>query len=86
MKDVNIDEIIAWKEGNFHFESADLTVILRQFARWYDIDLVYEGNLKPRKFFGIISRSSTLANVLKILKANDINFRIEGKKLIIQPK
>lgn len=86
LKDVNIDEIIAWKEGNFHFESADLTVILRQFARWYDIDLVYEGNLKPRKFFGIISRSSTLASVLNLLKANDINFRIEGKKLIVQAK
>ena len=76
--------MIAWKEGNFHFESADISSILRQFARWYDVEIVIEGKLKPRKFFGIVSRSSSLASVLTMLKANDVHFRIEGKKLIVQ--
>lgn len=84
VKGINIDEAVAWKEGFFHFESAGLSTILRQFSRWYDIDIVYEGKLKQRKFFGIVSRASTLMNVLKMLKANDINFRVEGKKLIVR--
>lgn len=84
VKNVNLDEVIAWKEGNFHFESADISSILRQFARWYDVEIVIEGKLKPRKFFGIVSRSSSLASVLTMLKANDVHFRIEGKKLIVQ--
>lgn len=84
VKGINIDEAVAWKEGFFHFESADLSTILRQFSRWYDIDIVYEGKPKQRKFFGIVSRTSTLMNVLKMLKANDINFRVEGKRLIVK--
>lgn len=81
---VNTDEIMAWKEGYFKFENADLTTVLRQFSHWYDVDVVYEGNVKPRKFFGMISRKSTLPNVLKMLNANDIAYRIDGRKLIIE--
>jgi len=85
VRNVNVDEIIAWKEGNFHFENADLGSILRQFSRWYDIEVEYKGELSDRKFFGIISRKSSLANVLKMFDANDISFHIEGKKLTVQP-
>ncbi|PSL45337.1 FecR family protein [Chitinophaga niastensis] len=81
---INTEEIVAWKEGYFQFESTDLTAVLRQFSHWYDVEIVYEGHIKPRKFFGMISRNSTLLNVLKMLNANDILFRIEGKKLIVQ--
>jgi len=81
---VNTAEIIAWKEGYFQFESTDLTTVLRQFSHWYDVEIVYEGQLRPRKFFGMISRRSSLVNVLKMLNANDVNYRLEGKKLIIQ--
>ncbi len=81
---VNTAEITAWKEGYFQFESTDLTTVLRQFSHWYDVEIVYEGQLRPRKFFGMISRRSSLVNVLKMLNANDVNYRLEGKKLIIQ--
>lgn len=83
-KDIDTEEITAWKEGYFHFESADLKAILRQFARWYDVEVIYEGEVKNRKFFGIIKRNSTLSNVVKMLQANDIKFRIEGRKLMVQ--
>jgi transmembrane sensor len=81
---INTSEIVAWKEGYFQFESADLTTVLRQFSHWYDVEIVYEGKVKPRKFFGMISRNSSLVNVLKMLNANDVSYRIEGKKLIVQ--
>jgi transmembrane sensor len=41
-KDINTDEIMAWKDGFFRFGNADLPTILRQFARWYDVQIVYE--------------------------------------------
>ncbi|WP_341838856.1 FecR domain-containing protein [Chitinophaga caseinilytica] len=84
---VNIDEIAAWKDGLFHFENASLETVLRQFARWYDIEVVYEG--KPaadRQFFGIVRRNNTLQQVLEILKDNDIGFKIEGKRLTVTAK
>ncbi|MBO9732154.1 MAG: FecR domain-containing protein [Chitinophaga sp.] len=81
---INTDEIIAWKDGYFRFESADLTTVLKQFAHWYDLEVVYEGPVKPRKFFGMISRSSPLLNVLKLLDANNVVYSINGKKLIVK--
>jgi ferric-dicitrate binding protein FerR (iron transport regulator) len=83
-REVNTDEIIGWKDGFFHFESADLKTILRQFARWYDIEIIYEGTVTDRKFFGIVKRSNTLKRVLEMLQDNNIEYRIEGKKLIVK--
>ncbi len=83
-KNVDTDEIIAWKDGMFHFESADLKTILRQFARWYDVEVVYDGPVKNRKFFGIVKRNSTLKTVLEMLQDNNIVFHIEGKKLVVK--
>ena len=81
---VNLDETIAWKDGSFHFESADLQTILRQFARWYNVEVVYEGMPTNRKFFGIVKRSNSLSRVLEMLKDNNIEYVIEGNKLIVK--
>jgi ferric-dicitrate binding protein FerR (iron transport regulator) len=83
-KNINVTAITAWKNGLFHFESADLQTILKQLARWYDIEVVYEGKISNEKFFSIMKRSSTLNSVLKALQANGVQFRIEGKKLTVQ--
>lgn len=81
---VNTDEVTGWKEGLFDFENASLHSILKQFARWYDVEIVYEGEVKNRAFFGIVNRSATLSQVLELLQDNDIKFKIEGKKLIVK--
>jgi ferric-dicitrate binding protein FerR (iron transport regulator) len=83
-KNVEVQEVVAWKEGLFHFESTDIKTILRQFSRWYDIEVIYEKPAGDEKYFCIVSRNSTLSNVLKSLQANAIKFRIEGKKLYIE--
>lgn len=84
--DVNIDEVIAWKDGFFHLESTNLKMLLRQFARWYDVEVIYEGEVPQDKFFVIVSRKSSLSSVLKVLQANGVNSRIQGKKLFVQSR
>jgi hypothetical protein len=88
---VNTEEIMAWKEGYFHFESTPLATVLRQFSRWYDIDVVFEGKIPDEKFFAIVKRNSSLSTVLKVLQATNIKFSIEEnvnnttrRKLIIK--
>lgn len=83
-KDIDVEEITAWKDGYFHFESANLKTILRQFSRWYDVEVIYEGVISKENYFGIMKRNMSLNSVLNTLKANGIKFRIEGKKLIVQ--
>ncbi|WP_127132323.1 FecR family protein [Pseudoflavitalea rhizosphaerae] len=82
--DVNTEEVMAWKNGYFHFESASLESIMRQVARWYDLQLVYEGAISKEKYFVIIKRNSSLQAVLKVLEANNVRFTIDGKKLTVK--
>jgi ferric-dicitrate binding protein FerR (iron transport regulator) len=83
-KNVNTDEIIAWKEGYIHFENADLKTILRQVARWYDIEIVYEGFNSNQTFFVILKRSNSLRKLLESLQDNNIKYTIDAKKLIVR--
>jgi ferric-dicitrate binding protein FerR (iron transport regulator) len=80
----DLDVVIAWKEGSFYFDNSDLRSILREFARWYDIEVVYEGPVTNRKFFGIVKRNNSLKQVLQLLQDNNIVYSIEGKKLVVK--
>ena len=82
---VNLDQIIGWKNGTFFFENASLEMVLRQLSRWYDIDIVFEKGIKPRIFEGEIQRNLQLSQVLKILENSGIHLKIEGKTLRVMP-
>jgi transmembrane sensor len=81
---IDLDQIMAWKNNLFIFDRDELPVIMRQLARWYNVEVVYEGQLPGYKFSGIISRQRNASAVLEMLKATEnIHFRIEGKKIIV---
>ncbi len=52
----DIDQVMAWKNGLFQFKAADIETVLRQAARWYDVQFVYKGNI-PERFSGQISEA-----------------------------
>jgi ferric-dicitrate binding protein FerR (iron transport regulator) len=82
-KNVDLEEVMAWKNGKFYFHSADLGYILRQAQRWYDVDVVYETKIEKR-FNGEIDHNTNLSNLLKALElSGDVKFRIEGKRIIV---
>lgn len=78
------DEVLAWKNGLFRFKGDNIVNIMQQLARWYDIEPVYEGNMKMKNFSGTISRKAAITEVLKMLElTEDIHFKIEGRKVIV---
>ncbi len=81
----DIDQVMAWKNGLFNFNKVSLQDVMKQIARWYDVDVVYQGVIKPKQFGGEIQRDLNLSEVLEGLKETGIHFRIEGKKLIVLP-
>jgi transmembrane sensor len=83
---VNVDNEVAWKNGLFSFDGENIQSIMRQVDRWYNVDVVYEGSMPPEKYFGEISRTSSLADVFKILELNNVQFRIEGKTVTVAYK
>lgn len=82
--DVNIEEVTAWKTGMFQFNNANIQTIMRQIARWYDIEVEYKGSAPNYTYHGKISRNSNASQVLKILELSGINFTIEGRKIIVK--
>lgn len=80
---VDIEEFIAWKDGYFKFEKADIQTIMRQVARWYNVEVEYRGAVSNDLFVGEINRSEDIEEVLRVLRLGKINAFIEGRKVII---
>lgn len=80
-----IDEAIAWKNGYFRFNRVDIKYIMRQLSRWYDVDVIYEGEMPTDEFVGRIGRSENITQVLRLLELEHVHFKIEGKKIIVLP-
>jgi len=73
---VDVSMFTAWKDGLFSFRETEMSDAMRQLARWYNVDVVYEGAVPETYFFGNIRRDKSLAHALAILKKSGINFRI----------
>ncbi|RPD40589.1 FecR family protein [Chitinophaga barathri] len=86
VQQANVNKVIAWKNGLFVFNNMALPAILREVARWYDVEIVYQTAPSTELYGGGIARSLHLSNVLALLEAGGNNhFRIEGRKIIVLP-
>lgn len=77
------DEAVAWKNGYFKFNKADIQSIMRQVSRWYNVDVEYKGEMNQDLFVGKINRSEHVEEVLSILERSKINVAIKGRTIII---
>jgi transmembrane sensor len=80
---INIEEVLAWKNGQFLFDNASIESIMKQIERWYDVEVVYEGPRPEGHFRGKIPRNVMASEMLKIIEASGVHFKIENKKIII---
>lgn len=85
LKEVNTEEAVAWKNGFIQFEGNDIRSAMRQIARWYDVEVVYKGNV-PAHFRGIIPRNVPVSRVLKMMElTGEVHFEIGQKQIIVSP-
>ena len=83
LNNADTEEVLAWKNGRFQFNSADLKSILRQISRWYDVDVVYKGNVNLH-FTGQLTRNDNVSKVFEeLVLTGEVHFKIEGKKIIV---
>jgi len=80
---VQTESVVAWKNGLFDYKRSNITEVLRDAARWYDIDIVYAGNRPNDTFTGGIDRTATLKELLTILQMTGLRFKLEGRKLTV---
>jgi ferric-dicitrate binding protein FerR (iron transport regulator) len=80
----DMEESLAWKDGNFVFNDANIEKIMQDIARWYNIEVFYEGPSPTGAFSGNISRSKNISQILKALESTKlVHFKIEGRKVYV---
>ncbi len=84
--DVDMEEVLAWKDGKFVFNDVAIEEVMRQLERWYDVEIIYGENMKNKTFHinGQISRYSNASKTLEMLEATGwLHFKIVGKKITV---
>jgi transmembrane sensor len=82
---VDVQQVVAWKNGIFDFENEHITSIMRQIARWYDVDVVYKGAVPDRHYTGAIRRAVNLSEVIRMLEiAGGIKITIQNREVIVE--
>jgi transmembrane sensor len=75
---------IAWKNNKFMFESASIQEVMRMIERWYNVEVIYEGEIPENKFGGSVSRFDNVSKVLQILASTKkVYFRIEERRIYV---
>jgi transmembrane sensor len=84
VNEVNAADAIAWKEGFIVFDNESIQSIMLKIARWYNVDVVYQGKMNKSNFGGTISRYKSIDVVLKALETTgSVHFKIEGRRIIV---
>ena len=74
-REVDVDMYIAWITGRMVFKSICLGDMLKHLARWYDVNIVFTGEVKKYDDF---------TEVLDVIESTQVvRFRIEDRTIIV---
>lgn len=83
LKEVDLEEVMAWKNGRFYFDGADIKSVMRQVEKWYNVEVKYEAEI-PYSFVAKISRDVNASELFKILQYTElVHFKIDGNKITV---
>ncbi|WP_316836534.1 FecR family protein [Pedobacter nutrimenti] len=84
VKNVPVEEAIAWKNGFFMFVHEDIHSILNKISRWYDVDIVYQSQQLDNRYSGTISKFGEVTEVLKTMEmTGTVHFKIQGRRIYV---
>ncbi|MDF2516549.1 MAG: hypothetical protein K0R59_1845 [Sphingobacterium sp.] len=79
-KRINIDQVLSWKSGQFCFDGTNTAEVFKDIARWYDIDVTYNGTSNASQYSGKIPRNLSLEKLIALLNYANIQTKaIVGK-------
>lgn len=84
VRQADVEEAVAWKNGLFKFDGATIGQVMRQLARWYDLEVEYTNGEPKDLFQGELYRDVRVSELLKILQASGVHCTVEGKKLLVK--
>ena len=82
--DVNVNLIMAWKDGFFRFRDEPIANILRELQKWYPISAIEIAEGNTDKFTGSIRRSKKLLDILAAIEeVSDLSFDVKEGRVIV---
>jgi transmembrane sensor len=83
---VGLAEVVAWKDGFFHYNGENIETIMRELTRWYDVQVEYKGKVPDHPFVAKIPRDVPVSELLKLLSLTElVHFKIDDKKITVMP-
>ena len=84
VQEADTEMAVAWKNGEFVFRE-DLRSAMRKVARWYDVEIVYEGTAPENLMLGgWMSRGTNISEVLNHIQlTGKVHFKLEGRRVIV---
>ncbi|MFD1631123.1 FecR family protein [Pseudopedobacter beijingensis] len=68
VREIDAQEVIGWKKGLFIFTNEPIHSVMKEISRWYNVEIVYEGQITEEGFVMNISRSENINDVLRKLE------------------
>lgn len=83
--EVNVENIVDWKDGDFFLNRVNFKIAMRKIARWYNVEFVYDASVPDElESGGWISRKNNLSAVLKSIESSgQVHFKMEGNKVYV---
>ena len=82
----NVDQDVAWKNGIFNFNNQNLSQVMKELARWYDLEIIYPNGIPQKEYGGEIGRNLKLNQVLKGLGNSGVHFELNGRRVTVAMK
>ncbi|GAA4321277.1 DUF4974 domain-containing protein [Mucilaginibacter gynuensis] len=80
----DVDEVMGWKNNYIVFQDEKIENVMRKISRWYDVEVVYEGERPADDFGGRVNKRFYISQVLKKLElTNKVHFKIAGRRIIV---
>ncbi len=79
----DVDQVMAWKNGRFYFDGADITTIMKEVKRWYNVEVVFN-DVVNYDFVAKIDRDVPVSELLNMLElTGGVHFKVQENKIIV---
>ena len=84
VQQADIETTMAWKNGLFIFNRQSLDDVLRNVARWYDVEFEYSEEIGRKRLWGTASKHEPITNLMdNIVITSGIHYKIEGRRVVL---
>lgn len=86
ISEADLEETLAWKNGDFVFNETSIEEIMNQLGRWYNVEVELNG-MQNYFYNGYIPRNVSLLKVLDMMeRTGELKFEIKNKKIHVKNK